>query len=147
MKKRSVIQFVAVVWLSLIGALTPSMAQEVEIEGYSPVSYFTKGIAEKGSPRFSSKYRGKTYHFTSQEQIDMFSADPEHFVPRFGAYCAYSLSLGMTQPIDPTRFKIVGDLLLLFHYSEGKDARAAWEKGDDQEQYDRATSGFTLLRF
>jgi hypothetical protein len=37
------------------------------IEGYSPVSYFTNNIAEKGKSEFSVIYLSKIYYLTSKE--------------------------------------------------------------------------------
>ena len=94
-------RFAAIIWLSLLGSLTLASAQQVGIEGYSPVSYFTKGVAEKGNPEFAATYEEKTYYLTSQEQLDKFNADPKHFVPRFGAFCAFSLKEGRVRANRP----------------------------------------------
>ena len=59
------------------------------IEGYSPVSYFTKGIAEKGSPDYQVTNNGQVYYLVSAEQVDLFNANPEKYKPKFAAvFCS-----------------------------------------------------------
>jgi len=124
-----------------------SAAQAPAIEGYSPVSYFTKNAAERGSPEFQAEYEGKIYYLSSDEQVALFNENPQKYVPRFGAYCPYSLAHGRRVEIDPASFKIVGGTLLLFHKSEQLDAREEWGKGDEDEQLEAATGEFILFRF
>jgi YHS domain-containing protein len=104
-----------------------SVTDDIAISGYSVVSYFEKGIAERGKPEFSSNYGGKTYYFVSAEQVGKFSQDPGKYKPLFDI-CPYSLILGRQVSVDPTRFKIVAGHLLLFHYSEDMDALQEWNK-------------------
>ena len=49
------------------------------IGGYSPVSYFTVGRPERGSPRYTSTHAGKVYWLTSAEQVQRFEADPDTY--------------------------------------------------------------------
>lgn len=124
-------------------------ADEVAIEGYSPVSYFTEGRAEKGKPEFRVEYNGRLYYLTSEQQVEIFYAEPEKYQPKHDI-CPYSLTLGKTLPIDPTNFKVVGDILLLFHKSvESGDGLAKWNAAGatDEEQLLRANNQLLLLRF
>lgn len=118
------------------------------IEGYSPVSYFAEDKAEMGRARFSAKYKGKLYWFTSADQVGTFNSDPEQYLPIFDAFCPYSLALGRQTPIDPTNFKIIAGQLLLFHRSEEFDALEAWNNADDDlELLRRAKSTFLSIEF
>ena len=123
------------------------LAQSPAIEGYSPVSYFTKHVAERGSPDFQVKHEGKIYYVSSLEQLTLFNENPDMYAPKFGDYCPYSLILGRELPIDPTSFKVIGNSLLLFHKSEQLDARTEWNKGKDEDQLEEATGVFVLLSF
>lgn len=125
---------------------TPSVPESVAIEGYSPVSYFERGMPERGRPEFSAEHDGKTYWFVSADQVEVFNADPGHYVPAFNAFCPYSLALGRKVAIDPTRFKIIGDQLLLFHNSNELDALKEWNLKGDQHWLDRAPSGEFVLK-
>lgn len=57
--------------------------------------------------------------------------------------------MGMTLPLKPLNFKIVGGYLLLFHKSETKDGLAGWEKSglSHEELLERADKSFKLLGF
>ena len=133
-------------WIPL--SYADGQTDQPAIEGYSPVSYFTEQRAEKGKPAFSVAYRGRTYWLTSQEQVNLFRADPERYRPRYDV-CPYSLSLGKRLPLDPTNFKIVAGSLLLFHRSEQGDGLKSFESSglSDQELIRRADASYVLLRF
>ena len=129
----------------------PANAQEgvqPAIEGYSPVSYFTEGAAEKGSPEYAVEHDGAVYFLTSREQMALFEQDPEKYRPRHKA-CPYSLAYGMVLPLDPTNFKIVGGSLLLFHRSEEKDALLEWNESElsEAELLRRADANVFLITF
>lgn len=77
-----------------------------------------------------------------------FNADPKHYTPVFGELCPYSLAEGRHVAIDPTRFRIVGDQLLLFHRSKEMDALAEWDKSNDKNKIlKRANGEHILFRF
>jgi len=118
------------------------------IDGYSPVSYFTKGIAERGSPEFTVEHDGKTYYLTSQDQVELFNENPDKYRPRH-EYCSFSLSTGALKALDPTNFKVVGDNLLLFHLAKDVDGLTGWNNSPltDAQLIERADKQFTLLKF
>lgn len=118
------------------------------IEGYSPVSYFERGQAERGRAEFSAVYNGFRYHFTDADQVATFKANPARFEPLFTEHCPYSLTLGRAVAIDPESFKIVGGHLLLFHRSDEMDGRQKWNQADDEHALlEQARSQYTLFRF
>jgi len=118
------------------------------IDGYSPVSYFTEGKAERGSVEFAVSHNGTVFYLTSEDQVALFNENPNRYKPRYDV-CPYSLSAGMKKSLDPTNFKIIGDNLLLFHYSDGVDGLEAWHSSPltDEQLLDLADSQVTLLRF
>lgn len=59
-------------------------ADGVAIDGYSPVSYFSKGYAEKGRPDYAVEHQGVTYYLVDDQQVELFKADPDKYVPAFG---------------------------------------------------------------
>lgn len=120
----------------------------IAIQGYSPVSYFSHNIAEKGSPEFAVEHDGKIYHLTSQQQADDFQENPQQFIPLFAEFCPYSLALGRQVSIDPTRFKIIDGKLLLFHNSAELDGLKQWnDHGNDQELLEKANQQFLRIKF
>ncbi len=142
--------FTLTVLLGLISipALADSTSIEPSIEGYSPVSYFTVGKAEKGHPDFAVRHKGKVYFLTSAEQVEIYNQNPDKYRPRHDI-CSYSLALGQKSQLDPTNFKIVADTLLLFHKSEGVDGLQKWNNSElsEQELLERADKQFILLQF
>lgn len=120
----------------------------VAIGGYSPVSYFTEGKAERGHSQFTVENDGQVFFLTSQEQVEVFNEDPAKYRPRHRS-CPYSLAYGMVLPLDPTNFKIVGGHLLLFHRSEEKDALLEWNESElsEDELLRRADANIFLIKF
>ncbi|MEM7217817.1 MAG: hypothetical protein AAF515_05590 [Pseudomonadota bacterium] len=134
----------------------PSLAEEASadtprppaIGGYSPVSYFTVGKPQLGSPEFAVQHEGRTYYLTSAEQAEVFSADPARYAPAF-PLCPYSLATGGRAQIDPTNFKVAGEHLLLFHRSTAGDGLAKFEASglSDAELIESARGQLKLLKF
>jgi len=89
--------------------------QGVALDGYSPVSYFQRDKAEKGSADYTAMHQGVRYHLTDAEQLEMFNADPVRYVPAHGGWCSLMLSgSGNLTPANPHSYKIVDGQLLLF---------------------------------
>jgi YHS domain-containing protein len=125
-------QFIAVFLLSLLvtGAAfadSPISAINTEyglaIKGYDPVSYFTTGTPTPGVAQFSTTYKGATYRFVSAENRDRFLATPEKFLPQYGGYCAYAISLNKIADVDPEEWAIVNNKLYL---NNGFFAQSLW---------------------
>ncbi len=99
------------------------------IDGYDTVNYFTKGTAIKGNQKYSYKYMGFTWHFSSQENLKLFKAKPEKYMPEYGGYCAYGIGDGgYLAKVDPTAFKILNNRLFL-NYSHSINKK--WLKKTD----------------
>jgi YHS domain-containing protein len=93
----------------------------VTLQGYDAVSYFTEMKAVKGDPKYSSRYNGATYWFSSDANATMFKDHPEMFAPQYGAFCGYAMSLGKLRPVDPTIFDVVYGRLILQHTKDAYD--------------------------
>ena len=93
------------------------------IKGYDPVAYFTTGKPTPGLAQFSTTYKGTTYRFASVENRDRFIAAPAKFVPQYGGYCAYAISLNKIADIDPEDWAIIKDKLYL---NNGFLAQTLW---------------------
>lgn len=93
----------------------------VSIEGYDPVTYFTGSMPVKGSDKFQFKYHGATYWFSSPEHEMLFKSDPEKYIPQYGAFCGYAVSIGKLRPVDPTIYQIENGRLILQHTKEAFD--------------------------
>jgi YHS domain-containing protein len=87
----------------------------VIIEGYDPVAYFTDNRPVKGTGQFNFKYHGATYWFASAEHQNLFRSNPEKYLPQYGAFCGYAVSIGKLRPVDPTIYQIENGRLILQH--------------------------------
>ena len=54
----------------------------------------------------------------------MFNEEPELFLPQYGGYCAYAISLGKLVTVDPDVYVVLDEKLFLF---SNEEARTAFE--------------------
>jgi len=99
------------------------------INGYDPVAYFTEQKPVKGSKDFSYNYKKATWHFSSQQNMDLFKANPDKYAPKYGGYCAYGLSNGYKAPTEADAWSIVDEKLYLNYNTE---VREEWNKEQKQ---------------
>lgn len=85
----------------------------VAIRGADPVAYFLGHGAVAGSTQQRVRWRGAWWLFARRENREAFEFDPHRFAPRFGGYCAYTMSQGGLSPTDPHAFHIHDDRLYL----------------------------------
>jgi YHS domain-containing protein len=106
------------------------------LKGYDPVAYFINGQPTKGSAQYSFRWKGVTYLFASAENLQRFKAEPDKYLPQYGGYCAYAMSLDRIADIDPHRWAIVGGKLYL---NNGFIAQDLWSlnKSGNIESADR----------
>lgn len=83
------------------------------IKGYDTVAYFTEGKAVKGSKKYRYKWKDTNWNFSSQENADLFAANPEKYAPQYGGWCAYAISQNTTAGIEPDQFSVVDGKLYL----------------------------------
>ncbi len=87
---------------------------DVAIKGYDPVAYFTQNNAVRGSDRYSHRWMGATWHFSSAEHRDLFASAPVKYAPQYGGHCADGVSFGtITTNIDPEAWRIIDGKLYL----------------------------------
>ncbi|MEQ1865906.1 MAG: YHS domain-containing (seleno)protein [Micropepsaceae bacterium] len=95
------------------------------VGGYDAVAYFKQNRPVEGVAPFSTDYKGATWRFSSQENLNAFKANPTAYAPQYGGYCAWAVSQGYTASGDPQFWKIVGGKLYLNYDS---DVQKKWEK-------------------
>jgi hypothetical protein len=97
---------------------TPIAAIAVEsplaIQGFDPVAYFTDGKPTRGTPEYEYQWDEHRYRFASAEHRDLFKADPVHYAPQFGNYCAMALALGKIVVANPENWLISDNKLYVF---------------------------------
>ncbi len=85
----------------------------VAMRGYDVVSYFTDKKPVQGSADYKFEYKGSTFHFSSQANLDSFSAKPEQYAPQYGGFCAFGTASGYKAATDPAAFTVVENKLYL----------------------------------
>ncbi|MDQ5984850.1 MAG: hypothetical protein CSYNP_00548 [Syntrophus sp. SKADARSKE-3] len=103
-------------------AMGKSPVDDMAIEGYDTVAYFTAGKALKGNESFAFRWHGKTWYFLTEKNRDLFSASPEKYAPQYDGYCAWAMTEARKAETDPEVWKIVNGKLYL------NCSRAAYEK-------------------
>lgn len=96
---------------------------DLAIQGYDPVSYFTDGKPTKGSGEYTAAYNGAIYHFSSAEHRDLFAASPAKYSPQYGGFCAFGVALNQKFDTDPTAWYIQDEKLYL---NLNKDVQKKW---------------------
>ena len=98
------------------------------VSGYDTVAYFTEGKPVKGDSKFTYKYKGANWLFSSAKNLELFKNDPEKYAPQYGGYCSWAVSQGYTASTDPEQWYIQdGKLYLNYDASVQKD----WLKDKD----------------
>jgi len=95
----------------------------VAVHGYDPVAYFTQGKPVHGSAEFSKVHNNATYRFANAENLKTFEADPDRYVPVYGGFCAFGVSVGAKFDGDPRYWKIVDGKLYL---NLNEDIQKTW---------------------
>jgi YHS domain-containing protein len=100
----------------------------VALHGHDAVSYVADGAVVAGSNAFSSTRDGAIYWFATAAHKATFDADPAHFEPRFGGFCAFAASQNRLSDVEPDQWKLQDGHLLLFtnaafHEQFDKDPR------------------------
>lgn len=96
---------------------------DVAIQGYDPVAYFTKEMAVEGSAKYTATHDGAIYRFSSAKNRDLFSSDADRYAPQFGGYCAMGVVLNKKLDVDPQAFYIQEGKLYL---NLNKDVQKKW---------------------
>ncbi|MEH6309199.1 YHS domain-containing (seleno)protein [Olivibacter sp. CPCC 100613] len=86
------------------------------IKGYDPVSFFKEKKAVKGTGEFAYQWKDALWLFSSRKNMEDFKANPEHYTPQYGGYCAYGMSNGYKAPTETDTWEVVNDKLY-FNYN------------------------------
>ena len=117
----------ALVSTALLGAAIPAQAADeinvvpglsiagapLALHGYDPVAYFTQGKPVRGTDKLVHVHEGAAYRFSSQAHLDSFKKNPDRYVPQYGGFCAFGVSVGKKFDGDPQLWKIEDGKLYL----------------------------------
>lgn len=88
-------------------------ANDVAIEGYDTVAYFTEERAVKGSKEYEFEWHDARWQFSNLKHRDLFAANPERYAPQFGGLCAGAMQRGVVVKADPEAWTIVDGKLYM----------------------------------
>ena len=111
------------------------------LHGYDPVSYF-QGDPMPGVSSYSVTHGPALLRFASAENMASFQANPEHYLPQFGGFCAYGARMGKKFDIDPLAFSVVDDRLYVLL---NRSTHALWLQ-DTQANIDIAARLWPTIR-
>ena len=86
---------------------------DLAIKGYDPVAYFVNKAPVKGKAKYTATYKNAIYHFSSQNNRDLFRGNPENYAPQYGGYCAFGVTKERKFDTDPEAWRIVDGKLYL----------------------------------
>jgi hypothetical protein len=93
-------------------------APGLALHGYDAVAYFDGGKPMLGDAEIAVVHDDATYRFSSNANLDKFIANPAHYMPQFGGFCAFGASVGAKFDGDPQVWRIV-DAKLYLNLSKG----------------------------
>ncbi|MFH2044878.1 MAG: YHS domain-containing (seleno)protein [Pseudomonadota bacterium] len=103
---------------------------KIALQGYDPVAFHTVGKAVKGNPAISAEYRGYKYLFSSDANKATFEKEAEKYLPAYGGFCAYGVSLGVLFPVEIDTWEIVDGRLVLQYNLDIKQKFEEDKKGN-----------------
>jgi len=94
---------------------------KIALQGYDPVAFHNEKKAQKGNPYIATEHKGYKFLFTSEENKLSFEKDASSYLPAFGGYCAYGVSLGVLFPVETDTWEIIDGQLVLQYNGEIKN--------------------------
>lgn len=97
--------------------------EPLAIHGYDPVAYHTDGVAMVGSAKHTAVHEGAAYRFVSQANRERFETSPGKYVPRYGGFCAFGVSVNKKFDGDPRVWEIVDGKL---YFNLDPEIQSTW---------------------
>jgi len=115
-------------------------------EGYDVVAYFNTQAIE-GNKANTTTHNGVHYKFATQENLKIFIANPEKFIPQYGGYCAYAVATeGKRVEINPKSFQIKEGKLYLFYDTIFADTLKKWNEEGPELLQPKADENWEVMQ-
>lgn len=148
--------YIFIVSLSIFSqdiALTNTSENQIGLQGYDPVAYFTLNKAVKGNEYRLFMHNSINYHFSSDAHLKLFKANPEAYLPQYGGFCAYGCSgtkettgfVADRFPVDPETFKLIDGKLYLFYHKDGYNALDKWNQLSEKNSLKDANKFWKMI--
>jgi YHS domain-containing protein len=115
--------FVALLFSNTSVAGEQHTKKGVAVSGYDTVAYFTLGKPTKGDSKIEAEWNGAKWLFSSEENKQLFIADPKKYAPAYDGHCAFAAGVNKKVKAKPTLWKIIDGRLFL-NYNDS--AQASW---------------------
>jgi len=118
-KTLSMLQVIALMSFALFqsanaaDAVYTSYFSDKAAAGYDVVAYFTENKPVQGSNNYKLEYNGADWYFSSEENLALFTNNPEKYAPQYGGYCAWAMAENETAPGKPAFWTVYNDKLYL----------------------------------
>ncbi len=132
----------AMLFPTLAFAGNDTSVSTVGVQGYDLVAYQTQGGPAKGNGNHLTVHNGITYLFTSAKNVKTFEANPGKYLPVYGGWCAFGVSVGKKFVGDPLVWKVVDGRLYL---NLDKKVQSAWKK-DIPGNISKANTHWTSIK-
>ncbi len=119
---------------------------KIGLQGYSPVSYLDLGLAQRGLKQHKAVYKDIAYYFTSAEQKNAFTKNPQRYMPQYGGFCAFGVYAGAKFRVDPSKFVVSNGKYYLFLNDVEVDAKQLWIDGEEPKLVNTANKNWKTLR-
>jgi hypothetical protein len=83
------------------------------LHGYDAVAYFTQAKPVLGLDSLAVVHDGAAYRFATAEDRDAFKRDPAKYVPQYGGFCAFGVSVSKKFDGDPLLWTVKDGKLYL----------------------------------
>jgi len=136
--------------LSAQGGNIYANKENVAIDGYDVVNYFTNYTSEKGTKDFSTTYDGSIFYFKNEEHLKMFKENPAQYIPQYGGYCSFAMAEKNAKVYcEPSTFKIRDGKLYLFFNDDYEGQRVntivPWNQ-DETAKIKKADANWAKLK-
>ena len=123
-----VLLFLTSCGLSAQAPIYTGFFSSLALKGYDTVAYFTQNEAVEGVSKYQTQYKGATWYFSSDENLQAFKKEPTKYAPQYGGYCAYAMASGDFVSAQPQNWTIYKGILYV-NYNDS--VQKTWEAKKD----------------
>jgi hypothetical protein len=87
---------------------------DVLIQGYDVVAYFTLGKPTQGDPAVSARHNGATLYFANETHRQAFLKEPDRYMPKYNGFCSNGAAYAIYGGGDGPNFEIIDGRLYIF---------------------------------
>jgi len=146
LSQRNAVGLLILIAATVFATSMPMLAAQVvplAIKGCDPVDYVHVGKPTPGLAEIEYEHDGLHYRFASPEYRELFRADPAHYAPQYGNFCAMVLTKGLLVTANPENWPIHDGKLFVFR-SPPPAGPALFQK-DLAENIAKANENRTLI--